>query len=376
MYRNLFIIFSAIILAGCSESQDSSETITQESWELEILDSIQVDILGEVTAAEFRDGTGVLFEYTTNRLIKIDYEGNVLVEREFPKDGPESFQFLDTIELDSLGGIYIKNFMNVFYYLDGDLQVEQKIEMPFPSTSFDGPTNSNAFEFWKGKILMWYAGRDDKSPYTAHYLRDENFLELFDPKTGESNALVRAPATSKFSTDDLYDRPTISFGVNNDLIYLAFSNEPLIHVFDLNNEGAFVESLDFRPNKFIQGPILKDEFEYSDFSRMILGNIIGVYATPSGTLVQYWEGIDEGQYAIQELGKEENFPKIFNQLNQVLKIYNEEEGWSNEIQLPMKVKSIFEIDDVSKPFFGLRNDEYLSEEQDYIIFYKLQLKKK
>jgi hypothetical protein len=254
--------------------------------------------------------------------------------------------------------------------------VARKIEMPFPSTSFDGATDSKAFELWKGKILMWYAGRDDKSPYTNHYLRDEFLLELFDESTGESKAMLRTAPISKFASDQLYDRPTISFSVHKDLVYLTFSNEPLVHIYDLNRKGEYVKSLDFQPTKFILARQLKDEFDYADYSELIEGRIWSIYALDGGLLIKYGEGMDEEQFAIGDYLNEENFPTLQNHIKKYYKVFTEDEGWSNDIYIPTKVGQVFEVESISEPFYALRNDEYLGEEQDYITFYKLQLVKK
>jgi len=374
--RILFSLF-LVLLFACGEKQESSqEDGNSNEWELVILDSIQVDILGEISTGDFRDNVGVLYDNKRNTLFKIDLEGNILSQKEYPTTGPESFQFLTTVEIDSLGGIYILNFMNVFYYLDNDLTIAKKMEMPFPSTSFDGATDSKAFSFYTDKIIMWYAGRDEKSPYAKYFLRDEFLLEKFDPKTGESSPMLRSPTTSKFSTDQLYDRPTISFDIQGDMLYLAFSNEPSIHVFDLAKDGAFIESLAFNPNEFILGEALKDEYEYNDFSKLVEGRIQAVYVDEKNLVVHFWGGMNEEQFAIGDYSNPDNFMKVFDQLDNYFKIHTAENGWSDEILIPKKVSTIFEIGTIDKPFFALRNDEYLGEEQDFITFYKLQLIKK
>ncbi len=370
------LILAVCIFASCTESTDTVDELTDQTWELVILDSIQVDYLGEVSTGDFRDGIGVLFDYTSNTLLRIDDTGKILAQKTFPQDGPDSFQFLDTIEQDSLGGTYIKNFMGAFYYLDEELSVSRKVEMPFPSTSFDGATDSKAFEFWDNKILMWYAGRDEKSPYAMHYLRDEYLLELFDESTGESKAMLRTPPNSKFASDKLFDRPTVSFSVFDDFVYLTFSNEPLVHMYDLSKGGEFVQSLDFEPSKFILGPELKDEYDYADFSKLVEGRIWSIYAREEGVLIKYWEGMDEEQFAIGDFTTPENFPKLQNQIAKNYKVYSEKEGWSNDIPIPNRIGQVFEVESLSEPFFALRNDEFLGEEQDYITFYKVQLQKK
>jgi hypothetical protein len=175
---------------------------------------------------DFSDGIGILYDYTANTLIKIDYEGQVLTTQAFPKDGPNSISFISTVKIDPSSNPYVGNYDGPYYELNKDLSVKRQIEMPFPSQSFGGLMDMKSFEFWQDNIILYYTGRDDVGPFTDNYLSKYFLLEKLNPSTGESSPLIRTPPTSKFSKGLLYERPSISFTIAENDLLLYFNNEP------------------------------------------------------------------------------------------------------------------------------------------------------
>ncbi len=106
---------------------------------------------------------------------------------------------------------------------------------------------------------------------------------------------------------------------------------------------------------------------------MLDGRISGFYPRPDGIFVTYTEGISEDIFTQNELKNPKNFPKYGEFQRHILKFMNADSIWSNEIIIPNTIDQILNIESLSKPFYALRNDEYLGEEQDYLTFYKLQL---
>jgi hypothetical protein len=325
---------------------------------------------------DFSDGIGILYDYTANTLIKIDYEGQVLTTQAFPKDGPNSISFISTVKIDPSSNPYVGNYDGPYYELNKDLSVKRQIEMPFPSQSFGGLMDMKSFEFWQDNIILYYTGRDDVGPFTDNYLSKYFLLEKLNPSTGESSPLIRTPPTSKFSKGLLYERPSISFTIAENDLLLYFNNEPKIHKFNLLDSGRFVESIDINPTKFIEAPELKDKYESYDYEKLVEGNVFGVFANKDHLAVHYSQGISEDVFTSYEFKFPEDFPKLAELNQSYFKVYETEKGWSNEIPISKNVKQIFAMEGLNQQFFALRNDEYLGEEQDYITFYKLQLVQK
>lgn len=378
IYRYILTALLAFSFLACSSSEKSEKLSAETSteWELQVLDSIQVDYLGNISTGDFRDGIGLLYDYTANTLIKIDYEGKVLSTQAFPKDGPNSISFISTVKIDPAKNPYIGGHSGPFYELNEDLSVKRKIEMPFPSQSFGGLMDAKSFEFWEDKIILYFSGRDDVGPFTENYLLEYFLLEKLNPSTGESSPLIRTPPTSKFSTGLLYERPSISFTTSENDLLLYFNNEPKIHRFSLFDSGSFIETIEINPTKFIEAPELKDKYESYNYEKLVEGNVFGVFADENQIVVHYSQGISEEIYGTYEFNFPEDFTKLIDLNQSYFKVYDSEKGWSNEIPIPKKVDNIFAIENPTQPFFALRNDEYIGEEQEYLTFYKLQLVQK
>ncbi|MDX5337744.1 MAG: hypothetical protein LPK25_01875 [Cyclobacteriaceae bacterium] len=374
--RQLVSIFSGVLLLfSCSGSEQKVLSSSNE-WELVFEDSVQVNILGKVYTGEFRDGIGLLFEYTSNTLYKINESGQVLGKTTFPESGPNSINAVNLVKIGPKGQIFISSYLGKILELNSDLSLKREIEMPFKSLAFDGLMNSKTMEFWEDELVLLYPGRNEVSPYLPFYYRDHFLLEKLNLSTGESVPIVRTPPTSRFSGNKLYERPSVTFAQNGNSLFLYFSNEPKIHVFDRGNEFEFKETIDLEIDRFVIGPELKDEFEYYNFKKLIEGHLTGIFLNENLIVSYYSKGIAEDEYASHQF----EFPKDFGKLDYLnpsfFKVFEKNKGWSNEIKIPEKVEIIFSMYDPEKPFFGMRNDEWLGEEQDYITFYKLKLVKK
>jgi hypothetical protein len=90
-------------------------------------------------------------------------------------------------------------------------------------------------------------------------------------------------------------------------------------------------------------------------------------------MVSYHGGIDGDTFVNNNLKERENFYRYPEFRKTYLKIYKNGYGWSNELIVPSKIKLILNIESVDKPFYALRDDDFLGEEQDYVTFYKLKL---
>jgi len=174
----------------------------------------------------------------------------------------------------------------------------------------------------------------------------------------------------------LFGRPEVSFTIQENELLLYFNNEPKIHLFDLLEGGAFIETIELDIPEFLEAPELKDQYERYNYERLVEGNILGIFSDQNLIITHYSTGVTEDIFLSNEFNKPEKFPKIIEFNNFFFKIYDREKGWSNKIPIPKKVDNIFAMESPVQPFFALRNDEYLGEEQEYITFYKLQLVQK
>ncbi len=372
------ILFSILLgfLTACGKNENRELKNQSNIWELEIIDSIQVDYLGRIWNLSFKNDYGYLKDITTNSIVKFDTSGNIVAKKTYPDQGPFAVFWISSLTVSDEDELFASSYREVIHHFDKDLNLIERFEMPFLSESRGGRKNAKNIQLWRDKILLWYPGRDGISPYTPHFYRDYPLLELFDPKTLTSDSLVRIPPSSKFNSDLFFGSPTLQFSVKGDSLYLALSNDPQIHLYSLEEKGKWLESIPFNPTDFQLIPGQDEPVGYVSGNTMYEARINGIFTTENGFIVYYSGGIDEETFQQFELNKPENFPLYPQYRKNYLKIYQTNSGLSNEIVVPPFIEDILNIESLDKPFYALRNDEYLGEERDYLTFYKLQLNRK
>jgi len=373
--RNILVLILVSVYACTEGDKVSKNSSDSNKWELVILDSIQVDYLGRVDGGDFRNGKGVFYNFQENKLIEYNSIGEIHYETSYPKDGPGKVQYPTQLRYTADGRLFAASFVGWLYELNTDLSLKQEIKLSFLSQANDGGGFLRNLEFWNDSLISYYPGRDGANPYDPHFIRDHFLLEKIDPKTGGSVPLIKIPKTSRYSSDKYFERPWIQFGISGNRLHLALSNEPMIHIYDINNGGAYLFTVDFKPSKFLDNGEHQEKYQYISGRRMFDGVIRQLFVTKKGTVIFYNEGIDEDIFIQNELNIPKNFPKYKDFQNQILKIIFQDSILSNEIIVPYRIGSIMNIEKIDKPFYAIRNDEFIGEEQDYITFYKLQLVK-
>lgn len=375
-YKIIIFVIGALIF-GCSERDIESQNITDSNeWELMILDSIQVDYLGSVSGGDFRNEKGVLFSFQGNKLIEFDSSGEIINESSYPIDGPGKVQYPTQLRYTADGRLFAASFIGWLYELNNDLTLKQEIKLSFLSEAKDGGGLLRNLDHWNDSLISYYPGRDGANPYDPHFFRDHFLLEKIDPKTGGAVPIIKIPKTSRYSSDKYFERPWVQFGVSGDILYLTLSNESMIHTYDLSKGGEYLNTIDFKPSKFIDNGEHSEKYQYISYNSMLDGDINQFFVTKEAAIVYYTEGIEEDIFIQNELNNPTNFPKFKDFQNQILKIVTQDTILSNEIIIPYRIGRIMNIESLDKPFYAVRDDDFIGEEHDFVTFYKLQLVRK
>ncbi|SEF78227.1 NHL repeat-containing protein [Algoriphagus boritolerans] len=370
----LSLLAFCFLFFSCSEKSESNSVSNE--WELVIEDSIQVDFMGEIWMGTYENGKGIIKDITSQAVLQFDSTGKLLVNKVFPKDGPGKVDWFEGIVIDENGEIFASTLFNNIYHFDPDLNLVETLKMPFAGEARGGMRNARNLSKWNNKLLLWYPGRDGISPYIDNFYREYPLLELFDISTQTSIPLINTPPTSKFSTNEYFNRPYIQFTIESDSLYLTFSNEELVHIYTLP-DGKWIRSINFQPTDFKLYPGQKAPVTYQQMITMSEAKITGIYSDPKHLILSYQGGIDSETFIQNELKESKNFYKYPEFNNSYLKVFSIYQGkWSNEIEIPAKIDFILNIESTDQPFYALRNDDFIGEEQEYLTFYKLKLRQK
>ena len=363
-------------LCACSKNSANEDEQLGLNYELEIIDSIQVEVMERITAMDFNNGNGVVYSNQNNQITLFDADGKTLKSQTYPKEGPGSIVSVTNLRLLDNGNIVLyPSFGNRLIILDADLEMKKIIEMPFPSELRGSSYFRYMLAVHGGDVFLFYPGRDGGNPYRNNFYKDYKMLEKVNLQSGLSQATYKLPENSKYQSDLTYSYPNITVSAGNDKIYLALDTESLIHIFDPKSDSPALETLDFKPQKFVQMPGEKAEY-VNDYGKIYKGRVKNLFAIPNGVLVYYHEGIEGDIFQREALIERENWPKLPDFDKEILKVYVEGKGWSNEVLVPPYVKAISGIHDLGNHFYVFRHDDYLGEEQDYLTFYKMKLVRK
>jgi len=359
------------------EELGNSHNLTQEefeglNFELEIIDSIQVDVLESISAIDFNKDRGVVYSLQNHQITVFDTKGKIIKSNTYPAEGPGAVGLVANLQILDNGEIFLYPFGNKLVLLDGNLEVKKYLEMPFPPELMGINFFQKNFAVHGDYAYLYYPGRDGGKPYIANFFKEQRLVEKLDLKSGVSENIYKLPEGSKYLSDLNYEFPKITLSAGNGKIYLALDTESFIYVYPMDSDSIALETLDFKPTKFVQMKGVKSEIANSN-GRFFRGGVKNIYPIPKGVIVFYSEGIEEEVYQREALAERKNWSKRPRFDRYKLKVYLENQGWSNEIKVPAQIKAINGASEIKNGFWGLRNDDLVGEEQDYLTFYKMRL---
>jgi hypothetical protein len=362
-----------LLLAGIISCSTPSSVEVFNEFRLDILDSIQVDYQGIASAVDFQDGKGILYDTQKSTIVLFDSTGTILYQESYPSEGPGSFSWVGGIRFHPSGKIILTTLIGEIVRLDEQLRIEQKFAMPFPPELRDMQGNARTFDFYEDNLLIFYPGRDGQSPYKRDYWKENKLIEQLNLSTGKIKPIISLAADSKHQSDAYFERPFPKVAIHQNLLYLHLDTESIIAVYDLSKDGAYIESLDFAPSKYVQYEGQQKQVGYVSGNFMSRSNSFNLFAMEDALVIHYCEGIHKDDFINAGLNEKKNWYKIPDLEGRFLKVYQPSIGWSNEILVPPVINQIMNIEHINKPFYAIRNDEYIGEEQDFITLYKLQL---
>ncbi|MFC4871008.1 hypothetical protein [Negadavirga shengliensis] len=324
---------------ACNPPHDEPEI----TYELIKTATFPLHYAGEVHACDFRDGRGVIYNFKNTELVLFDSSGNILRRDTVASEGSNSLSYISGLKILSDGNILVNTLSGEIAILNKDLQLEQKISMPFPNGLANMRSNVKVMDIWKDELLIHYPGRGGKNPYMKGYFKENKLVEKVNLNTGEASPFLDLPPDSQYQEDLYFDLPHVFLSVYDQTLYFAFDKEPMIHLYNLKANGRYEKTIDIAAEKFVQLEGQPFPAGHSG-SNAVPGTIDGLYPFDEGIAVNYREGIDEETRGVYK---------------NVLKIYHHSSGWSNELVLPRdEVSYLLNFESPEKPFYALQYDSF------------------
>lgn len=382
--RAIYFLASSLILllSSCNSSETTSELETPSSneWELEILDSIQVDYLGDLNLlAVHPEGNHFLFGSTEdNRLILTDNKGKITNTFEEPKDSPKSVGQLTTAAT-FFGNQIVVLGMNKLVTYDLDLQFIKSEKTPkigrsmyYIGFDFLKPIKVNE----KEQLLAFNGGpQNEISSNQPEYYQEYNTFELIDLNLGTFTPVVPFHPRSRFLSGEAFDFLRPNFQVDGSSIYFAYTNDSLLYSYDLALGQDSFQAKKIPFDKFLLNPgyQMKGQIDY-ETPRDREGGIWGFFLSNGNILMTYNSGIELENMPDMNQDREELI-KEMGKLNPLKWIVMDENGNFSSPKLTDSKYSLSR-NDVQGYLWAKQNKYVLEEEPDFEVFYKLQLKRK
>lgn len=378
-FRKLYLpSFFLFFILGC-QSKDATEDQPKE-FSLEIVDSVQIDYLGEMMLIDYDSKTDkyLLTNEVYNEYLEVDDQGKILNNNKFRSEGVDAVA-------NALGLGYFAGDMTVFnppngYYHFQDSTKVGEVTIPYPYQVFMMYPKLGMFE------------SDDKIYYPKPWpetlainLEEGEFyqelyrlpiIESLDKNTGDTLGAIRLPETSVLLGDQVHGFPIPVYTSDSDRLLLSMWLEPRFYVYQKEGEQyVYKETVEVNiPDWVSYSPVdlaNADQF-FAENQKKRPGNLTNILVSGEYYIAVYNKGLTEEQ--MTEIGsptdgglarrkKNPNYAAIFDKdFNQLASNV----PFPISSNFPMVVNNEGEL--VVSKVAGLAETE-----DDGIILYKLKL---
>ncbi|MCC5935864.1 MAG: hypothetical protein JJU34_01155 [Lunatimonas sp.] len=365
---HLFIVFlSTFLVVSCSSYSPVEEPKT--GWDLVKIDSFSVDFGKEVHGVAFNGQKGVFYHFKDVSLTQFDTTGTILRTTFVEEDGPNALGYVVGMLHRPDGSLLLQSLNGEIGLLDSTLTFSQKILMPFQSTLPAMRSNVKSMASQENEVFVYFPGRNGANPYEKNYFKNNYLLERINLSTGTINPVYKLAIESKFQEDTYHDTPYILVSIFEEELYFVLDNEPVIHIYQLENGDFPLQSIPLEAKKFIQ--VTPNPIPLGNMDGVYPAVIDGLFGFDGGFAVTYGEGLEKEEVDRQPMVD----PRLLKSLQRnLLKFFTHQNGWSNEIEIPREVSEIIHFKSTESYIYGLKNTAYQSSDAaGQVTIYKLAL---
>ena len=383
MNRFLLPCVAALSLFSCSK-KDNSSAIEPHNYSLEILDSLQIDYLGDLWIQDYDSiSQGYLAKGNGDmEFMILDGDGMTLATLEFPSDGPYAFYGAITPIGLRDGEIEFHVMNQGFFRYDFNGNRIWQYKLPFfyfyiNELSGDAiyPLGDDEIAFIRPEHAEVVSDKSQTSIFKGIY--GQPILQVFDTVSNSSRETMAFPPNSMYNDGNFnyWMFPTIIRSGKEWILY--FRNEMKFWVYqEEGREVNFEREVSLEVDDAIKAigvPFEKEE-EYSELTKNNFpGTIREIYRSTDKTLVIYTKGISEElsreinrdeSDGLRELEKlKKNYVAVFDGEFRLLK---------NDIPVPEGLEFSRVITEKGE-ILALKNQDYFGVEEEFVIYYKLKL---
>lgn len=363
----LTILFLLPLTIACSSRIQEQNGFA--SFDLVKLDSIEIASPEAIHGISFNGNRGVVYNFLEGSLTLFDTTGAIIKEVIVPTDGSGSLAYIGGLKLKPNGQLLLQTVKGEIALMDEQLNLQRHFTMPFQPVLTNMRSNVKSMDIKDDDVYIYFPGRDGGNPFERDYLKNNHLLEKVTLSTGATTASLKLPPESKFQQEAYFDIPYILVAIRDNVLHFALDNEPFVHLYDLNNQEELIASIPLDAKKFVE--VEPKVIPLGNTEGVLPALIDGIFPLEDGFAVSYGEGLKK-----EELDHvaTPNPQYLKSAQNNILKIYREGLGWSNEVVLPDEIAEVLNFEGVGLPFYALRNNVPLGiSETNTLTIYRLML---
>lgn len=383
--RFLFLFISVALLSSCNTER--GQLPNDQDIHMVIVDSIQVDFMGNLFPFDFNPDDGLYLGRwnSTDENIFFDDDGVIHHRFRLPKDGPNAINWAMGIGfLDGRFTIMEQQKGLIQYSKEGE--IINRISIPENYFFFNGLHNA-AY-----KLGDEYAySRPEREGFDSEGidwddlegLLQKNYksplLEVFDPESNQIRNTMEFPEHTVYSSGNFYNAvpPGIIKYGKEWLLFLLAEMKYFVYE-EKAGEVVFVKAVDLQLENAIPMPgvPMKEYAEwYPEKGHIIFGKIEHLYRRDKDVIVVYTKGVDEEiskNYSPENRTEWMDF--IYNIPRYAAVFDHDHMLIKNDIPLP-KGMIWSSVVNMNGEILALKNQDYFGVEEDFVTFYKLNIRK-
>lgn len=377
----LLLIFLGILIGSCSGK--SGEKDAFRNFELVVVDSLQIDYLGNLRILDYDslDHVYLAWGKTNNEVIVLDTNGSITSTFILPTEGPNAISgWINPIGTRD-GEIQFFAGQDAFYgySLDGKRRWTYKP----PQTYFYLNRINNDPLFPLGKELAFLRpekGEMDWDGDTEDFFKriyESPIFEVLDTASNKSRLTMNFPPNSVYRDGNFHFWmfPTVSRYGTEWLLY--FRNELKFWVYsEKENEVEFQKevSLDVDEAVLEKGVSFEKIDEYNELTSFDFpGSIQGIYRTPKHILVVYHKGIQKDLARQIDTNSPEGRREIEKLKKKYLAVFDLDfKLLQNDILVPEGLIFTTVLTEKNE-ILALKHPDFFETEGDQVVYYKLKV---
>ena len=375
-------VLSAVIFVWGCGAPEEKRNIDSLTWELEIVDSIQIATLEDLELMSVQAEKD-LFLFSvfgkSTQMILTNSSGEILRRLDVPKDAPNGFGGLcagaifmgDTIIIQGRQGVYLYDLE--FNFLKG-------LKRPYPlhGMFYSGFDHLYFAETFAGPSLVSFSGnpQTDFPSNQKGYYENYNAFDLIPLGTEEFKPTAPLHPDSRYlKSGEAFNFISLAFSLAGNKLTYAHQADTLLYDLDLNDPQLKQKSMRIPFDKFV----LKSGFPYGDEEDYMVvsdspGKLDNILKVGDLDLITYYSGLKKENFPSLDLGREQYQREIDRMNPQKWMVRNSKDQFSEHKLFPKKYR--LGRADTQNRIWAMQNVNELEEEPEVITLYQLKLVQK